>query len=107
MDLGTIITGLGSQYIQSRYANNAVQVQPALDFGVPFVDVIPESGAACGTKGMVWNPNANCGQGKWQRKTKRRRKRLATKSDLADLSSLKGILGTGEAFKVWIATHSH
>ena len=107
MDLGSIITGLGSQYIQQRYAP---QVQPAFDVGIPFVDVIPEAAATagnCGTKGMVSNPNANCGQGKWQRKTKRRRKRLATKSDLADLSSLKGILGTGEAFKVWIATHSH
>lgn len=36
---------------------------------------------------------------------RRRRRRLATKSDLSDLAALKGILGSGEAFKVWIATH--
>ena len=37
---------------------------------------------------------------------RRRRKRLATKSDLGDLAALKAILGNGEAFKAWIATHS-
>ncbi len=41
-----------------------------------------------------------------KRKHRRRRKRLATKSDLSDLAALKGILGGGKAFEVWIATHS-
>lgn len=39
-------------------------------------------------------------------KRRRRRRRLATKSDLGDLAALKAILGNGEAFKAWIATHS-
>ena len=35
---------------------------------------------------------------------RRRRRRLATASDIRDLSSLKSILGNGETFKMWIAT---
>jgi hypothetical protein len=27
-------------------------------------------------------------------------------SDIADLAALKSILGNGDAFKTWIATHS-
>ncbi len=37
---------------------------------------------------------------------RRRRKRLATVSDIRDLAALKSVLGGGEAFKTWIATHS-
>lgn len=37
---------------------------------------------------------------------RRRRRRLATKSDIADLAALQAVLGKGEAFKTWIATHS-
>lgn len=46
--------------------------------------------------------------GQWQlvKMRRRRRKQLATKGDLKDLAALKGILGTGKAFEVWIATHS-
>ena len=55
-------------------------------------------------KGMVWKKV--CGQYRWVKQKNRRRKKLATKSDLAGLASLKGILGNGKAFEVWIATHS-
>ncbi len=48
----------------------------------------------------------NASTGQWEKKRRRRRKRLATPSDLKDLAALKGVLGGGEAFKVWIATHS-
>lgn len=37
-------------------------------------------------------------------KHRRRRKRLATKSDIADLAALKSILGGGKALDAWIAT---
>lgn len=47
-----------------------------------------------------------CGQYRWVKQKRRRRKSLVTKSDLNGLASLKGILGTGKAFEVWIATHS-
>ena len=95
MDLGSIITDLGTSYIQARYAQPAVTSQPVAytapvgvtpaDFDIPFVDVVPQG--AC-------------------KKRRRRRKRLATQSDLKDLAALKGILGQGKAFEVWIATHS-
>jgi len=41
----------------------------------------------------------------WRKRRRRRRKRLATPTDLKDLAALKGVLGAGEAFKVWVATH--
>jgi len=47
-----------------------------------------------------------CGSYRWVQPKRRRRKSLATKGDLRDLASLKGILGTGKAFEVWIATHA-
>ena len=106
MDLGTLITDLGGAYIGARYGSPTPPPQQFVDMpsiGVPFVDVVPEARQ----KGMVWNPEANCGQGKWQKKRRRRRSRLATPTDIKDLSSLKGVLGSGEAFKVWIATHSN
>lgn len=57
-------------------------------------------------KGLVWNPRANCGQGKWVRCRRKRRSRLATVSDIKDLAALKSVLGNGKAFETWIATHS-
>lgn len=53
----------------------------------------------------VWNPRANCGAGKWQKRSRGRRKRMATASDIKDLSALKSVLGPS-AMKTWIATHS-
>ena len=53
----------------------------------------------------VFDPTANCGQGKWIRKSRKRRRRLATNSDIADLAKLKAVLGQGKAFETWIATH--
>lgn len=115
LDLGNLITQLGTAYIGAKYApTQPMYTMPTVyettnaDFGIPFVDVIPEAaaGPGGGIKGQVWNPSANCGAGKWQRKSRRRRKRLATSSDLKDLAALKGVLGGGKAFEVWIATHS-
>ncbi len=51
--------------------------------------------------GDCWDPVKQ----RWIHKRKRRRNRLATKSDLSDLAALKGVLGGGKAFEVWIATH--
>ncbi len=107
-----MIGQLGGAYIASQtaqpvnYMSPFGPISPTPAIGVPFFDVIPEAQAgACGTQGMVWNPSANCGQGKWQRKSRRRRKRLATQGDLKDLAALKGVLGGGKAFETWIATH--
>lgn len=47
----------------------------------------------------------SCGEWKWIKKRRRRSKRLATSSDIKDLSSLKGVLGDGKNLSTWIATH--
>jgi len=46
-----------------------------------------------------------CGNWKWVKKRKRRSKRLATASDIKDLSALQGVLGNGKNLTTWIATH--
>lgn len=112
MDLGSILGGAvdiykdyqiaknTGKYLDTKAAGYAMQ-QPVLN--VPFVDVIPEQDVS--TKGMVWNPRANCGQGGWVKSRRRRRRRLATTSDIKDLAALKAVLGQGKAFETWIATH--
>ncbi len=55
-------------------------------------------------KGYVWKKH--CGQYRWIKQTRRRRKQLVTQTDLKGLAALKGVLGGGKAFEVWIATHS-
>ncbi len=105
MDLGSVVAQLGGQYIQTRYSQQPQQQPVFLDTLTDFFtdgSAQQQGPVQQGKCGMVWNPDT----GKWQKKTRRRRKRLATKSDLSDLAALKGILGSGEAFKVWIATHS-
>lgn len=103
VDLGQVLVGLGGQYIQARYGQPQVQQAFMPSLGIPGVEVIKENVP----KGMVYDPNADCGEGKWIKRSRRRRKRLATQTDIRDLSALKGVLGSGEAFKVWIATHSN
>lgn len=105
MDLGQLITDLGTTYIQSRYAQPPV-TQPAFlpQVDVPFVDVIPQQPTAdCGGS-LVYKKV--CGEYRWVKQKRRRRKRLASKGDLKDLAALKGILGQGKALDTWIATHS-
>lgn len=55
-------------------------------------------------KGMVYKKV--CGQYKWVKVKRRRRRALVTQTDLRGLAALKGVLGQGKAFEVWIATHS-
>jgi len=118
MDLGDLLGQLGGAYIQAKYApppSPSVGFTPSLGtagggipaagfpvgpIDIPYVDVIPEAGS----KGMVWSPKANCGAGGWVRR-RRRRKRLASASDIKDIASLKAVMGPA-MLKVWIATHS-
>lgn len=81
-------------------AGNGMMGQPVL--GIPGADVISTIGSA----GMVYDPNANCGQGKWLKKRRRRHRNLATRGDIRDLSALKGVLGQGKLLETWIATHA-
>ncbi len=64
--------------------------------------------AACGPndpmQGMVYSKR--CGVWGWHKRKGRRRKRLATASDIKDLSALQGVFGNGKALQAWIATHS-
>lgn len=90
--------GLGNMVGIPDYGPTAGQ-QPVLD--IPFVDVV----GTTGKKGYVYDPNANCGNGKWLRKRRRRHRNLATRGDIKDLSALKGVLGAGKLLEVWIATH--
>lgn len=123
MDLGALISDLGSQYIQTKYAPTpfmpaAIPAGGAIAAGVgaaagalglggvglPFVDVIPgRPDSNCGGRPVY---KYHCGEYKWVYPKRRRRKALATQSDLRGLAALKGVLGQGKAFEVWIATHS-
>ncbi len=107
-DIATIAAGA---YVASRtpqpvgnHYPQAPNLTPTMTnaVGIPFVDVIPETDS-CARK--VWDPRANCGQGKWITKRRKRRKRLATASDIKDLSALKSVLGGGKGLDTWIATH--
>ena len=100
LDLGGLIGDLGRAYIETRYAPEPViQTIPA-DYQMgPFnldpFDLVTDP--ATGQQIPVPRRKKKC---------RRRRQRLATKSDLADLAALRQILGNGENFKAWIATHS-
>ncbi len=113
MDLGQLITDLGGQYIQARYGQTPsygtttgvyyppVQATPAL---APAAGV--GIGVAAGELYDYFMNEDGTMSAKKKCKKRRRRKRLATVSDIADLAALKSILGNGDAFKTWIATHS-
>ena len=114
MDLGNVLAELGGSYIQARYSSPMPTSPTPVFFGDALskgYDYLTGDGGAAvptvGARGMVWDPKANCGQGKWIRRGRRRRRRLATPTDIKDLSALKGVLGNGDAFKTWIATHSN
>jgi len=103
LDLGSIITGVAGAYFGNKYA------QPAPTTFLPdWGDLTNPFGATTPTTTAVppGMTTAGCAPGYMKKKTRRRRKRLATRSDIKDLAALKGVIGGGEAFKVWIATHS-
>lgn len=117
MDLGSILSTIGSiatTYQDIRAPRPAYQTTPVGNWpggtmpvpagmDIPFVDCIPEP-PACTTNDHYWSTRANNGQGGWV-KYRRRRKKLATKSDISDLASLKTVLSPAD-MKMWIATHS-
>ena len=105
MDLGDIFGGLDT----------------ALDLYGKYQNVVNSSGGGGSTGGgytPTWSPAEEIvdyfkdeATGvivpvKKKKKCRRRRRRLATVSDIKDLAALRSVLGNGEAFKTWIATHS-
>ena len=104
MDLGTLATDLlktaGEAYIRKEFGpevgmgyTSLPSFLPDIDLGVPGPGVFTPDVQACGGASPVYKKV--CGQYKWVTPKKRRRKRLATQSDLKDLAALKGILGNG------------
>jgi hypothetical protein len=124
LDLGNLLGTLGSQYIQARYGQPPVPQVMAPTFqaqgpqaGVLQPVLAPAVGMGLGAlageaydfftddqkaqlgNGMKIDPRTGrpC-------KARRRRKRLATTSDIKDLAALKSVLSPAD-LKTWIATH--
>ena len=136
MDLGNIITQLGSAYITARYGQpqaprpvydpyaRPIMAQPVDTYGVQpaFGQLLPQAGRMIGRMGFgstadkIGYAIAGLGLGiaaedvaeiaavASKVKCRRKRRRLATHSDIKDLAALKAVLGTGKAFDTWIAT---
>jgi hypothetical protein len=137
MDLGSIVTTLGSQYIQARFGQARTPTilsaaGPQYGMQVPvgmgpdtygitptpaFLPALPGAvGAAGSLAGKIGGAVAGLGLGlaadeiaaiagvASKVKCRRRRRRLATHSDIKDLAALKAVLGSGKAFDTWIAT---
>lgn len=137
MDLGSIITTLGGQYIQARFGqvqptviptfptqqrplmttpvSDVYGVQPAFLGGLPalagpavrfggsMADKIAGAVAGLGI-GLSADEIAAVAGVASKVKCRRKRRRLATHSDIKDLAALKAVLGSGKAFDTWIAT---
>lgn len=89
MDLGTIVTkGIDAALQYQQIKRGQAAAQPVF-FGSD--DTISDSVV----EAIMGKPQTR----------RRRRRRLATLSDIRDLAALKSVLGNGEAFKTWIATH--
>lgn len=109
MDLGNILGGIAQ--VGQTYANYRLQ-QSVLDAAnplsgfvdIPGIDIIGQNPGVDGCGNYVYKKV--CGEYKWVKQRKRRRKRLATSSDIKDLSALSGVLGKGKLLETWIATHS-
>jgi hypothetical protein len=125
LDLGNLLGTLGSQYISARYgqprppaitAPTIVAQGPQAGVLQPVLTppVAAGLGAAAGElydfftddqkaqlgSGMRIDPVT----GRLCKKQRRRRKRLATTSDIKDLAALKSVLSPAD-LKTWIATH--
>ena len=139
MDLGNIITQLGSAYITARYGQprapapaydpmarpimaqpvDTYGVQPARMFGPLIsrgagavsayagrISTADKIGIAIGGLGLglAAEEIAEIAEAASKVKCRRKRRRLATHSDIKDLAALKSVLGSGKAFDTWIAT---
>lgn len=136
MDLGNIITQLGSAYITARYGQprmpspafdpsaRPIMAQPVDTYGVQpaFGQLVAPGarllgrmggfstadkiGTAIGALGLglAADEIAEIASVASKVKCRRKRRRLATHSDIKDLAALKAVLGTGKAFDTWIAT---
>ncbi len=129
LDLGNLLGTLGSSYIQARYGGprqpqvmaptiRAQGPQAGVAAQPVFLETLPEMAGDVydyfftdeQKQSLSQMPNAGKVQIDPQTgrvsvcKTRRRRKRLATTSDIKDLAALKSVLSPAD-LKTWIATH--
>ena len=124
LDLGNLLGTLGSQYISARYGGpRAPQVMaPTIQAQGPQAGVLQPVlapavgmglGALAGEAYDFFTDDQKAQLGNGMRidprtgrpcKSRRRRKRLATTSDIKDLAALKSVLSPAD-LKTWIATH--
>ena len=124
LDLGNLLGTLGSQYISARYGGpRAPQViAPTIQAQGPQAGVLQPVlapavgmglGALAGEAYDFFTDDQQAQLGNGMRidprtgrpcKSRRRRKRLATTSDIKDLAALKSVLSPAD-LKTWIATH--
>lgn len=100
-DLGSSILDtigrLGTAWLGNR--NN-----PSSGFVAPVAGTVARTIGTLATGGAAGAAAAAVAEGLTEKKRRRRRPRLATPTEVADLTALKSVLGNGEAFKTWIAT---
>ena len=123
LDLGNIITGVAGSYFDAKYnpgqirtvanqptygtggMDGSIPTTPVDSLGVPFVDVIPEPPSdSCGGQ-YLWKPATKNCAGKWIKRSRRRRRKLVTDSDIKGIAALRTV-GGPSLVKTWIATHS-
>ncbi len=128
LDLGNLLGNLGSQYISARWGTQQAPtpIMPGPLYGnQPIVAQGPRAGIAptpalagpnlmdLGQQGYDYffgdstvpkNMTIDPVTGRLCKKQRRRRKRLATTSDIKDLAALKSVLSPAD-LKTWIATH--
>lgn len=98
LDLGAIIGGIGQ--LAEIYATIQSPQAPA-----PIMGAVP--GYTGGIGGLTTQNVGLTEIFTGEKPRRRRRRRLASMSDISDLAALKSVLGKGEAFNTWIATHAH
>ena len=122
LDLGNLLGTLGSQYISTRYGQPRPPaiLQPTIVAQGPSAGIAPTPALArpkslmeLGQEGYQYffgdspaprNMTIDPVTGRLCKKQRRRRKRLATTSDIKDLAALKSVLSPAD-LKTWIATH--
>ena len=133
LDLGAILVDLGKQYIDARWGTPAYEPWMSSGAGVTTTNVATyPNGVGTGQVAkQVFLPAIISGGGITARiagilgslglglaadeiagiagaiskvKCKRRRRRLATHSDIKDLAALSAILGKGKLLETWVAT---
>ena len=121
LDLGNLLGTLGSQYISARYGQPPVPqvMAPTFQAQGPAAGIAPTPALAgpnlmdLGQQGYDYffgdstvpkNMTIDPVTGRLCKKQRRRRKRLATTSDIKDLAALKSVLSPAD-LKTWIATH--